>query len=298
MKLRNLRYFLTESIKSMIRNRLMSLASIVTVASCTLILCVSFFFVTNVNQVLGGLERGLNIIVFIETEATDSQVNALETQITALEYVVGISFTSSEEAMEMMRQDISPALLEGLDYDILPRSFEVEVNHLDNHPFVTEQILSMPHVYEILQDQDGIEIFVGLNRAVAVIGFLTILFLGAISTVIIINTIKITVSARKNEINIMKYVGATDWFIRWPFLMEGILIGIFGASLALGISYFIYTALKNALTSETNPLVVIFQFEPRDVASVFLLLIPMCISMGVGIGVVGSVTSIRKYLRV
>lgn len=306
MKLRNLKYFLSESVRSMIKNRLMSLASIITVASCVLILSVSYFVVTNVNKILEGIERSPFIVVFIDDSATEDDVTTLESELLAIPYIHGLSFTSAEEAFENFTADlenvgIEERFLEGMDSYLLPRSFSLELTQMEYQHLVVNAIQDLTHVYHILHDQTGIDFFIDLSRGVSLLSIVIILFLGTISTVIIINTIKITVSARQNEINIMKYVGATDWFIRWPFLMEGILIGVFGASIALILGYFIYTNVVYALLGGDSVfnLANLFFFEdPRSVLEVFMFLTPICILLGIVIGVVGSATSIRRYLRV
>ena len=300
MKIRNFKYILGESLKSMIRNRLMSLASIVTVASCTLIFAISYSIIVNINQVLTGVERSLSIVVFIEDEATQEQVDELEGQIRGLDHVTGLRFISAEEAMDNLAFSLPEGILYGLGgSSILPRSFEIDIDSLYNQELVTAQLNQLNNIENIVQDQDMVDVFMTINRGVSVVGIIIILFLASISTVIIINTIKITVAARENEINIMKYVGATDGFIRWPFLMEGILIGIFGAVLAMIISYFIYFGVVNATTSGiTAEFLEMMAFEVAEVGAVFMVLVPVSILMGVVIGTIGSVTSIRKYLRV
>ncbi|MCL1997063.1 MAG: permease-like cell division protein FtsX [Defluviitaleaceae bacterium] len=300
MKIRNLRYFLSESIRSMIRNRLMSLASIITVASCILILAISYFIVTNVNQLMENIGQSMLIIVFVEDEATDHEVDVLESQLVNIPHIVDISFTSEEEAFARAADEwgMEPELLEGLPH-IMPRSFSLELDALENQHYVVNYVTGLDSVMHIRHDQEGMDIFIGISRTVSIVSAIVIAFLGGISTVIIINTIKITVSARKNEINIMKYVGATDWFIRWPFLMEGVLIGVLGALTALGASYFIYTyAVVSIVDGVLGAFFAILFFEPRDVGEVFLMLAPICVAMGICIGVAGSATSIRKYLRV
>ena len=284
----------------MIRNRLMSLASIITVASCTLIFAISYTIIVNINQVLDGIERSLSIVVFIDDEATDAHVEHLEMQLNEIAHVSNTTFISSEEAMATFAESLPDGLLEGLsDSNILPRSFSVDIDELANQQMVIAEINTLSSVYSIVQDQDAVDFFMSLSRGISVVGMVIILFLAAISTVIIINTIKITVAARENEINIMKYVGATDWFIRWPFLMEGILIGLFGAFFALISSYFIYMAVLN--TTSTGVSAAIFEmalFEMASISRIFVVLVPVSILMGAIIGIIGSVSSIRRYLRV
>ena len=303
MKLQNLRYFLSESTKSMIKNRLMSIASIITVMGCTLILAISYFIIINVNQLLTDVERSMSIVAFLEIGITQEEIDQVESELLALPYVLNLSFTSSEEAFENARADMGfdEALLEGLPEDILPSSFAIEVDYIGNQNIVVDEISALSGVWNVLHDQDAMDMFISFSRSVTIFGVITIAFLGGISTVIIINTIKITVAARQTEINIMKYVGATDTFIRWPFVMEGILMGALGAVLALLVSYFIYTYLLNSMGTGENfadLLLAMTGFEPIDVFEIFVVLGPVTIATGIIIGIIGSATSMRKYLRV
>ena len=287
----------------MVKNRLMSIASIITVMGCTLILAISYFLVINVNQLLAGVERSMSIVAFVEIGTSEDDIASLETQLAALPYVVNMSFTSSAEAFENVAADmgIDEEMLVGFNEDTFPASFAIEVNNIENQLLVVEEIEAFEGIRGVRHDQEAMEIFIDFSQAVTIFGIITIIFLAGISTVIIINTIKITVAARQTEINIMKYVGATDAFIRWPFIMEGILMGTFGAMLALVVSYFLYAYLTATVGTGTNPLDIMLElagFAPLSVGEVFIVLAPVTITTGILIGVVGSATSMRKYLRV
>lgn len=303
MKLQNLKYFLEESTKSLIKNRLMSIASIITVMGCTLILAISYFIITNVNQILSGVERSMSIIAFLDIGITEEAIESLETELLNLSYVSNLNFTSSEEAFSNVHENFGmvPELLEGITEDIFPASFVIEVNYIENQNLVVEEIESISGIRNVLHDQEAMSTFIDFSRSITIFGSITIIFLASISTVIIINTIKITVAARQTEINIMKYVGATDSFIRWPFIMEGILMGVLGAMLALVISYLIYTNFLNTMIvgdSALNRALAIIDFDPINVGEMFIILAPVSIAIGVMIGIIGSATSMRKYLRV
>ena len=298
MKFRNFKYFLTEALKSMFRNRLMSVASMVTVASCTLILSISYFIVSNLDHMLESVERSMYVVVFIHEDATDAQVHALEAQIIAIDNVQSISFTSAEEALEDLSNLLGDErLLDGLeDTDVLLRSFNVEVTDVNARDNVASTIESFDHVYTIIDDQELVSAVQNISRAIRLFSIFIVLMLSGISAVIIINTIKITVSARKNEISIMKYVGATDWFIRWPFLFEGVLIGLIGAIMSLVIGYFIYLQSMQALMNYLDFLTQLF--ELREIGAVYMVLTPTILFMGIGIGTLGSIVSVRKHLKV
>ena len=278
----------------------MSLASIVTVASCTLIFGISYFISSNLNGVLANIEQGMAIVVYVDDNISESQLEILETRLSDIEQVARISFTSREEATANFVGD-NP-LFAGLGYDFLPASFELQLNNVDAHGAVSALVLEFDYVYNVQRvDQAVLDTITDVTRTTRWVSVIVVFFLAIISTVIIVNTIKITVSARQNEISIMKYVGATDWFIRWPFLMEGIMIGLFGAMLSLVVSYLIYAQVFSATVDFLPEADGIFEASGialREISTIFVGLVPITILMGTGIGVVGSVTSVRRYLKV
>ena len=297
MKFRNLKYFLSESFRSMFRNRLMTFASIITVSACTIVLAVSYFLLVNLEQVIESVERSFSIEVFIYDDVDEMHIEALGNRILAIYPVEDIMYTSFEDAFEIAQEIFGDTFfIEGIPVGNFPRSFTVEVLDLELHEYVAGVISMMPEIEGVRHDMEGVEFVLGIANGIQIISVVIVLFLGLISTIIIINTIKITVSSRKNEISIMKYVGATNSFIRWPFLMEGILIGFLGSLLALFVSYFIYTASITTLISNFYQITAIFEF--RNVFDVFIVLSPLALALGILIGIIGSASSVRKYLKV
>ena len=279
----------------MVKNRLMSIASIITVMGCTLILAISYFLITNVNQLLAGVERSMSIVAFVDIGTEEADIAVLEQQLLSLPYVVSMSFTSSAEAFENVATDmgIDEELLLGFGEETFPASFAIEVDNIENQLMVVEEIEALDHIRGVRHDQEAMEIFIDFSQAVTIFGVITIVFLAGISTVIIINTIKISLQIRKNEISIMKYVGATDWFIRWPFIIEGMFIGIIGAIFPILVSFFLYQQAYLMFQS-----IEILDFiRYRNVVEIFAFLAPLCLMGGIFLGVIGSVSSIRKYLK-
>lgn len=283
----------------MIRNRLMTFASIVTVSACTLVLAVSYFLLVNLDQVIDTVESEFVVVAFIYDDVPEANIEELQNRILSLNYVDGISFTSFEEAFETAAVGFGMAdFLVGIypGSGVFPRSFTIEVRTFEEQENIVNIVSNMAEIESARHDQEGLDLILGITSGIRLVSIIVILFLGLISTIIIVNTIKITVSARKSEISIMKYVGATNSFIRWPFLVEGILIGFLGAILALIISYFIYTAaLTNIITNFYQITAIL---ELREVVDVFIVLAPIAIAMGIFIGFIGSASSIRKYLKV
>ncbi|MDR1664701.1 MAG: permease-like cell division protein FtsX [Clostridiales bacterium] len=299
MKFRTLSYYLREAARNLIKNRLMSVASILTVASCILIVSVFYCLAANVDFFLGQLEESIQVSVFLRDDVSVEGVQELNSRIHAIPHVVNVVYVSPDEAFEDIKAGMgNPALFDGLSgKDVLPRSFDVEIDDIRNQPDVINALesLSADGVENIRHSQelaDGVRVFSDLLRVVCVV---LIIILGVISIVIIINTIRITVNARKTEINIMKYVGATDWFIRWPFVVEGVLIGFLGGLIPSVACWFLYGYAVGAIP-ELIPLISFVKFRPGY--DIFMYLLPFDLLLGMFIGIIGSVFSVRKHLKV
>ena len=302
MKFRSFSYFLKEAVSSLIKNRLMTLASIMTVASCIFIVSFSFCLAVNIDGFLAQMEGQLNLSVFLDDDLPPQDVPALREDILALPNVKDVNFISSEEAhrhfVESFGQDEESLLVAGLpDTHFLPRSFVITLVDMDNRDALLSVLegLKPRGITEIRYDQDIINVVTALNTGIRIVSLIVILCLIIISIIIIINTIKITVNNRRTEVFIMKYIGATDWFIRWPFIIEGVLIGLFGALTAVSICWIGYGSVTSPDSEHLRFLAGLVDFKPA--ASVFAILLPLAIVLGIGIGAGGSVTSLRKYLQ-
>ena len=298
MRFRTLAYYLREASRSLVRNRLMSVASILTVASCIFILSVFYCVSANIEYFLGQIESSIQINAFVHEDASMDGVSALYEKILAIPHVVKASYKSAGDAMDEMKEIIDPGMLSGLERDNpFPRSFEIEIDDLRNQEDVAQALLNLePDGIDIVRySQDLAEITKTVSDAIRAVCLVLIVILGVISIVIIINTIRITVNARKNEINIMKYVGATDWFIRWPFVIEGVLIGVIGGFLPAVLCWLSYNRVL-AMIKEGLPVIGYVQFRPGY--DIFAYLFPFDLALGMLIGVIGSVVSVRRHLKV
>lgn len=302
MKLRNLRYYLKESVISIIRNRMMSVASMVTVSCCIFVLTFSYIFVANVDYMLSGVEDDMMISVFLLDEVDDERIPDIERRILAMDHVVAVRFISSEEAMEDFgalyanNPDFFVGLAD-LGIRILPRTFNVSVSNI----IYQEQVRRALERYvgidfePVRNAQETVDVLITINNAIRIASIIAILFLSAVSIIIIMNTIKLTVTSRQSEINIMQYVGATAWFIRWPFIIEGMIIGFLGALFPAAIGFLSYGEIIRRIDDIAALSGVLTFLSTRDV---FVVLVPFALFLGVLIGSVGSVTSVRKHLHV
>ena len=299
MSFRRSRYFLGEAFRGLVRNRLMSVASILTVASCLLVVSVFYALAANIDYFLNQLEGHIGIIAFIDDGVSMDDVRLLDEDIRNIDHVIQVMFISHEAAFEAVKAQHydDPGILEGVSPETFPRSFEIEISDLRYHELVAFELeaLHTRGIERIRQDQNVARMVIAVSNMIRWISGALVLILAAISIIIITNTIRITVNARQAEINIMKYVGATDWFIRWPFLIEGILIGIIGSLVPVALVWTGYAHIIK-MVQEGMPLIEFIEFRPGY--EIFVFLFPFVLFCGAMIGAIGSGTSIRRHLHV
>lgn len=298
-KLRNLRYYLSETFRSLVRNKLMTLTSIATVAACLLIVVFSFAIAQNINHILAHVETTVGIEVFLEDELDEAQVDILEQNIYALPHVTSVTFVHPEDALQRLAESLEDetGLLTTLFYESpLRRGFTIELDDIRNQRAVVDALREMYGIFSIRAAVDLADGLATVNNYIGIFSAIIILILGILAVVIITNTIKLTVNSRRNEILIMRYVGATDWFIKWPFVIEGVMIGILGAGIALGIGWLGYDGMVSAVRE--FPLIQQIQLPFRSTTEIFPVFTPIAIILGGIIGILGSMSSMRKYLSV
>lgn len=295
MKIRTLNYFAKQGLTSMKRNRVMSFASITTVAASLFIFGVFMLMVLNVNQLMKNVENGIEIKAFLKTDLTTMKEKSIKKEIKEISGVREIDYESKEQALEKFKKQLGEKkdLANGLELDNpLPASFIIKVNKPSDVSNVSKAIKAIEGIDQVKDGQQMVDKIVRVSRFIKGLSLVLMSILGIISISLIANTIKLTVFARKREIGIMKYMGATDWFIRWPFVFEGMLLGLFGSLVSILLLYGGYSyAVKAVVTSD-----VIFTLLPAK------QLMPSLIKEFAGIGVLlggfGSVVSIRKFLVV
>ena len=298
MKIRTIRYYIREAFRSIIVNRLMSVASIFTVASCIFIVSVFFILGSHIGFFVQQLGDSLGLVVFIEEGTTEVETARLERLILEIPHVTEVRYVTPDDALQALRERLdSPPFLQGLEANNpLRASFEIELTDIVYQDQVEHALDNLrPYgVGGILRDAELGRILTTLSDVVRIISVILILILGVVAIVIITNTINITVNARRTEINIMKYVGATDWFIRWPFIIEGVLIGLIGGAIPALITWFGHDRAIGALTGIQE--LAFIQFLPRS--AIFSQLLPFALLLGTAIGLIGSGVSVRRHLKV
>lgn len=288
-------YFVRETYKSIRRNGFMSFASISTVAVALLVLGMFLLIFLNTNNLAKYLESQVQISVYMLDEADQEELAAVEEKLQGYEGVEKVTFISKEEAFEKFKERLGDQqqLLDSLGSDNpFPNYFDVQVDNPERIKELTPQISELPKVETAKFGQEVVENLFQLTKVLRFGGIMLVVFLSMATLFIISNTIRLTVFARRKEVLIMKYVGATDWFIRWPFLLEGMTLGFFGAVIANIMINIIYSGVQGKIHATLAFLPLLPSYPLLHYVSLFLLV------AGTGIGALGSYISLRKFLRV
>ena len=301
MGLGSVRYLVGEGAKNIQANRQMSVASIGVLVACMLLIGAAVLFSLNADAIMGYIESQNDVVVFVADRATDAQAEGLKTALEAIDNVASTRYISKEEALrgQMEKLGNSAYLMDTLMEDNpLPATYYVNVKDLERLTETVEEIQRLDLVLDVNSPTDVAATLVGIKKGVSLGGLGIVAILGAVSVLIVSNTIKLTVFSRRREISIMKYVGATDSFIRLPFLVEGVIIGLLSALLAFGLLWIAYYYLLDWMGNATSSWIQLaypnlIQFE--DIA--WRMLGGFC-GAGAAFGVAGSMFFVGKYLKV
>ncbi|MDI3310624.1 MAG: permease-like cell division protein FtsX [Thermoanaerobacterium sp.] len=295
MRLNTAAYYIREGLTNVRRNRAMTVASITSVTAALLILGLFLIIILNVDSMANQVESQLELKAFINDNYDMSKVTKVGEEIKAISGVKSITFESKKDALNNFKKQLGDKsyLVNGLENDNpMPQSFIVKVTDANMMKQVSEEIKKIDGVTQVSYGQDVVDKLLGIIKIIRIVGLFVILILFIISVVIISNTIKLGVFSRRREINIMKYIGATDWFIRWPFLVEGIVLGLVGSVLAIGILGFIYGYASDLVNNK----LIIFTLLPAGV--VIRQSLVYFLAIGSLIGALGSGISIKRFLNV
>ncbi|GAU78011.1 permease-like cell division protein FtsX [Fusibacter sp. 3D3] len=291
-------FTLREALKSLWRNRLMSIASVSSVSATLIILGIIFALIVNVNASTQAAKDQIDSIkVYLLDELTSEESEALQNEIEAIAGVETVSYENKVDALAKMQASWkeNAYMLEGLEKNPLPNSFIVYLTDIYYSESVLASLEKLEGIEQIKSNQDTVAKLLLFTDLIRKAGLTIIFVLIAISTFIIHNTIKLAVNARHREINIMKYVGATNWFIRWPFLTEGTILGLVGAGVSAMIMKIGYEYIFNVLHSDFFVLIAAYIVKPEVLMKDLIFLF---VVIGAGIGALGSIWSMRKYLNV
>ncbi len=292
-------YLIGEGFKSTFKQKKMTSASIIIMCATMFIFGLFFVIGENVNSVIQQIEEQQGIQIFIDEEATETDIETLGNEIRNIDGVNKVTFVSKEDALNSVKEvfDDNQGLLEGWDEENpFPASYFVTLTDLSLNEQVQEKIYALDNVDEIASENNTINRLQELANGIQIMTVIILALLIIISIFIISYTIKLTVHARRREISIMKYVGATNGFIRGPFIVEGIIIGLISAIITLIILGLSYNAVMGGIGESV--LIQSIGIGLLSFSEMFFLVLTVYLVLGIGIGILGSVISMRKYLKV
>lgn len=289
--------WISEAFVNMWRNKATTFFALISVTASLVVLGIMFAIILNINSVaMSAKERFDTIVAFLEDDASDSEITTLVADIMMTPGVLDIKYESKDEAMQKLKERWGEGayLLEGIEGNPLPRSVIVQLRSLDYAESVTQAVSQMEHVEEVKSYQHVVNQLLLITSSIRKSGTFIIFVLIGVSIILINNAISMAVASRSKEISIMKYVGATDWYIRWPFFVEGILVGLMGAGLSYLIIYYAYKYVYELAQEKFFALIAVHLVLPErlesDIGYLFVVI-------GVCVGALGSLISTRKPLN-
>lgn len=301
MRFGTMRYSLKQGLKNIVRNKMFSIASIATMAACIFLFGVFFSIITNFNYIVEKAEEGVAVVVLFDEDATDAQIKSIGTKLESHEGVAEVKYVSAEEAWEEFQKSYfegNPDAAAGFEDDnplANSDNYEVYLSSVESQEDVVEFAESLQGVRKVNKSDTVAKTLENFNVLLAYISGAIILILLVVAVFLISNTVAMGITIRREEIAIMKYIGAKDSFVRAPFVIEGILIGLIGAAIPLTGLYFAYERTVNAIMSKFSILNSILDFLPAS--EVYKTLLPVGVLLGVGIGFIGSTLTIRRHLK-
>ncbi len=298
MKYNRFGYLIGEGFSNVFKNKKSTGASLMIMCATMIIFGIFLMLGENINHFVDDIKSEQGFQVFLINDATDEQIQEVGDKIRAIKGVSTVDFKDKEYAMNFMKEKFGDKseLLDGYDYDFFSTSYIVTLTDLKLSKDVQNEILQFDNVKKITSSDETVTTLLNVANGIKIITGVILILLVIISIFIISNTIKLTVHARRKEISIMKYVGATNSFIRWPFIVEGMIIGILASLISIvlvGGAYSILAeqAVNNSFMIKIGLSLLSFKDMISSIIVVYMLL-------GIGIGALGSVISMRKYLKV
>ncbi len=298
MRISTFFYTIKQGFINIFRNKWFSLASIATISACLFLFGLFYSILMNVQNIVKTAQEGVSVTVFFDEGISDDRIQQIGDEIQKRPEVSKINFISADEAWDSFKEEYLGEYADGFTENPLENSasYEIYLNDVSMQPALVSFLEGLDGIREVNRSEITAASLTGINALIAYasIGIIAILF--AVSIFLISNTVTIGISVRKEEISIMKYIGATDFFVRSPFVIEGMLIGAIGALIPMGIIYSVYNEVIGYITGKFSNLSKLLAFLP--VNEIFAKLLPGSLIMGIGIGFLGSIITVRKHLRV
>lgn len=281
------------------RNAWFSLASVATISACLLLFGIFFAIVVNFQNIVKTAQQGVSVTVFFNEEVSEARMMEIGDLIRKRTEVAKAEFVSADEAWEEFRMDyFGDEYSDGFTENPLAGSdsYEIYLSDVSLQGSLVTYLESVEGIRQVNRSEITASTLSGMNLLIAYVSVGIIIILLAVSVFLISNTVMIGIQVRKEEINIMKYIGATDFFVRSPFVVEGMIIGTIGATIPLGIIYVLYNGIIEYVMGHFTMLTRLLEFLPIE--QIFSMLAPVSLGLGVGIGFFGSFITVKKHLRV
>lgn len=298
MRINTLFYCMWQGLRNIFRNKWFTLASVATISACLFLFGLFYSILTNFQHIVRTAEEGVSVTAFLEEGLSDERTKEIGDMIAKRVEVREAHYVSADETWETFKSDYLGEYSDGFTENPLAdcAHYEIYMSDVSMQPALVSYLESIEGIRKVNKSAVTAQALTGINSIIGyvTIGIIAILF--AVSIFLISNTVTIGISVRKEEIQIMKYIGATDFFVRAPFVIEGMIIGLIGSLLPLAAIYLIYNQALLYVAERFPYLSQLMQFLP--VGDIFTNLTPVCIGLGVGIGFIGSFTTVRKHLSV
>ncbi len=300
MRISTIKYTVQQGLRNIAKNKMFSIASVATMVACIFLFGVFYALIANVQEVMRNVEESLPIVVYFEKEATQKEKDNIERNLSQRDDVLEVKYVSSEEGWEEFKKVYfgeDTEALTGFEENPLADSdnFEVYLKSVENQEDVVKFAEELKGVRKVRASASAAETLKTISVLLATISGVIVALLLIVAIFLISNTVSMGITIRREEIAIMKYIGAKDSFVRAPFILEGVLIGLVGAALPLTLLYFVYKGAIEYVTTEFALIVGTIDF--LSVGKLYLTLLPVGLALGVGIGFVGSYFTIKRHLK-
>ena len=299
MRISTLWYTFKQGFKNIFRNKVFSLATTATIASCIFLFGLFYCLVINVQYSVKAAQSGVAVTVFFDEDLSDEQIQQIGNQIKSRSEVAEVKFVSSEEAWDSFKEDYLGEYADGYEGDNPlegSENYEIYLNDVSKQPELVNWLSSVPGIREVNRSDITAEVLTNVNILISYVSLAIIGVLLLVSVFLISNTVAMGISVRREEISIMRLIGAKDFVVRSPFVIEGILIGLIGSALPLVAIYYLYKLIMEYATANFAVLSDMLKF--MSVEELFRNLVPISLILGVGIGFLGSLITVRRHLKV
>lgn len=298
MKISSFFYTFNQGFKNVFRNKLFTLASLATIGACLFLFGIMYAVLANFSHIIKNAENGVSVTVFFDEGLDDASIQSIGAVIEKSPEVDHVVFVSAEEAWDSFKEEYLGEYADGFTENPLADSahYEIYLNDVSKQQQLVDMLVSLNGVRRVNQSELTATTLTGVNKLVAYISVGIIVILLAVSIFLINITIAMGIAVRREEIEIMKYIGATDYFVRAPFVVEGILIGVIGTAAPLLLIYFLYDVVIGFINERFSVLSQLLSF--LTINEICRVLVPISLITGLGIGLIGSIITIHKHLRV